>query len=180
MKHIKSIALFVAIFVVGLVVSPVVGGVFLGGGTGPNTVAVDPANPPMSVSTAQGCADQHTRNASGWLAETTTSDGISLTFNQTYAGDSGATVRLKSSPATQTYILVVTTGEKADSGKNTEKQGGPPTDCTPATSVQSAVTLPQNYSTFTVVHNGETVVEAHNTHETTTRVWKLSGQPTTR
>lgn len=180
MKYLRQPTLLGAIFVVSLVVASVAGSVFLGSSAGTNSTDVDPATPPMSVTTARGCADQHALNASGWLVETGGEEGVSLTFNQTYAGDSGADVTLNSSPATQMYTLVVTTSETADRRQSAKKQGTPPTDCWPATSVQTAVTLPRNYSTFTVVHNGETIVQAHNTPETMTRVWKLGGQNRTR
>lgn len=180
MGSIRSPTLLVAVFVAGLVVAPVASSVLLGNGAGTNLADVDPADPPMSVSMASDCADQHTRNASGWLVETGIEDGLSITFNQTYAGDSDADVTLNSSPATQRYTLLLTTGENADSEQRAKKQGTPPGDCWSATSVQAAVTLPQNYSTFTVVHNGETVVQVHNTPETMTRVWKLDGRNTTR
>lgn len=180
MESIRSPVLLVAVFVAGLIVAPVAGSVLLGNEASTNAADVDPAAPPWGYSLANGCADQHTRNASGWLVETGSEESVSLTFNQTYAGGSGANVTLKSSPTTRIYTLVVTTGENADSEQSAKKQGTPPADCWPATSVQAGVALPQNYSTFTVVHNGETVVQVNNTPETMTRVWKLDGQNTTK
>lgn len=162
-------ALLAVVFVVGLAIGTVAGGALIGDATGARLGGVNSASPPWSYTMTRGCASPHALDAAGWLVETTTHSGTVFVFNETFTGVGGANVTLQSSPETRTYTLVVTTG----GGVGVTKPGTPPEECQSATSVQASVTLPRNYATFAVVHNGETIVRVHDTGATTTRVWDL-------
>lgn len=168
MTSTRSTTLLAAVFVAGLVVGLLAGGALLGNVVGAGSASVDPADPPWSVSEGVGCASDHARNASGWLVETNARDGTAFAFNRTFADTGGVEIDLRSSPETRSYTLVVTTG-----GDRVSKPGTPPADCQPATSVQASVTLPDDYATFSVVRNGETVVRVRNSGDTVTRVRDL-------
>lgn len=119
------------------------------------------ASPSSSMATATGCRPNPT--AGGWVGHVVVGDHAVVVFNDTLVHDAPALdVRATLSDAGNgRYVYAITTSPATDG-----KEGQPPGDCRPRTTVDASVTLPSWFDALTITVDGRPVASVSSTDAT--------------
>lgn len=140
------------VFVLGAVL-----GLLVGGAVGYALVPTERvSSPSYGMSTATGCATDP--ETGGWIGRVPASETETIVLNLTFTHDvADVDVRgnlSESAPGRYRFAVLVTPGE---GGK-----GEPPEDCTPRTTLDASVSLPNDYRSLAVLFDGTVVTEVGN------------------